>query len=84
MQRNLLSSSIDDVKARYEAAKPALNDLKIRREQLASRMALRIEQSKPELRRMATRSYLDIIDSIPRLARGVYPAKQDRPHPQKS
>ena len=65
MQRNLLSSSIDDVKARYEAAKPALNDLKIRREQLASRMALRIEQSKPELRRMATRSYLDIIDSIP-------------------
>ena len=64
-QRQLLSSSLNDVKARYEAAKPRLTMLQTEKDQLINRLMLRIEQSKTEFKRVILRNTTTIIDSIP-------------------
>lgn len=64
-QRERLNSSLDEVKQRYKKAQPKLNDLRMKKEQLRSRLLLRIEQFKPELKRIANRNITDITDSIP-------------------
>lgn len=64
MQREALSSSLDDVKARYERAKPKLEQLKLEKEQLKSRLMLRVEQAKPEFRRAALRNITNTVNSL--------------------
>lgn len=63
-QRAILSTSLDEVKARYEKAQPALADLKIKKEQVYNKLLLRIEQSKPEFRRAIAHNYTTLVDSI--------------------
>ena len=65
MQRDVLSTSLDEVKARYARVQPQLNNLKLEKEQLRSRLMLRIEQSKPEFRRAFLRNISNMADSVP-------------------
>lgn len=63
-QLELLGTSLDEVKARYRRVQPQLADLKTKRDQMRSRLTLRIEQCKPEFRRLATQNALDVADSV--------------------
>lgn len=64
-QRAMLESSLDDVKARYERAKPQLELLKSKRDQIISRLTLRIEQSKQEFKRVVNRNTCSVAEMIP-------------------
>lgn len=65
MQRKLLSTDLDAVKESYEKIQPRLNGLMLQKEQLNSKLRLRVEQSKTEFRRIASRNVMDLIDNIP-------------------
>lgn len=64
-QKKMLDSSLDDVKARYEAAKPQLDTLKQKKEQIMSKLRLRIEQSKLEFKRAVDQNALSVTSMIP-------------------
>ena len=64
-QKAMLDSSLDSVRTRYQAAKPQLEALKNRKEQIIARLNLRIEQSKHEFRRAANRNVLSIAEMVP-------------------
>ena len=61
----MLDSSLDDVKDRYEKAKPQLENLKSKRDQIVTRLNLRIEQSRHEFQRAVNKNTLAIADMIP-------------------
>lgn len=84
MQRELLGTSLDDVKERYRQAQPQLADLKTRRDQMYSRLMLRIEQCKPEFRRLAARNMADTADSVPVWIEEFTPSVSFGPVPTKS
>lgn len=65
LKRKLLGSSLDEVEKKRASVQPQLNDSKIRKEQVSSKLALRIEQSKQDFRRAANRNVLELIDKIP-------------------
>ena len=64
-QRAKLDSSLDEVRVRYDAAKPKLEMLKTKKEQLISKLKLKIEQSKHEFIRASNRNYLSVAEMIP-------------------
>lgn len=64
-QRAMLDSSLDEVKDRYEKAKPQLENLKSKRNQIVARLDLRIEQSRHEFQRAVYKNTLAIADMIP-------------------
>lgn len=64
-QRAMLDSSLNEVKARYDAAKPQLDALKSRKKQIIAKIMLRIEQGKSEFRRAVNRNTLSVVDRIP-------------------
>lgn len=64
-QRAMLDSSLDEVRARYESAKPQLDNLKTKKDQIIAKLMLRIEQSKSEFRRAVNRNTLSVADMIP-------------------
>jgi len=64
-QKRMLDSSLDDVKARYEAAKPQLDRLKQKKEQIMAKLRLRIEQSKHEFKRAVYQNALSVTNMIP-------------------
>jgi len=64
-QRQLLSKSLDEAKAQYDAIQPKLSDLKIRKDQLLNKMLLRIEQSQHDIRRAINSHHTALIDQIP-------------------
>ena len=64
-QRSMLDSSLDDVKARYEAAKPQLDDLKTKKDQIVAKVMLRIEQSRQEFERAVYQNALSVANMIP-------------------
>lgn len=64
-QRAMLDSSLDEVKERYERAKPRLENLKSKRDQIVARLNLRIEQSRHEFQRAVNKNTLTIADMIP-------------------
>ena len=64
-QRAMLDSSLDEVRARYEAAKPRLEMLRSKKEQVISKLKLKIEQSKHEFKRASNRNYLSVAEMIP-------------------
>lgn len=64
-QKMMLDSSLDDVKARYETAKPQLDTLKQKKEQILSKLRLRIEQSKHEFKRAVNQNALSVTSMIP-------------------
>ncbi len=61
MQRQLLTTDLAEIKARYDQARPRLQNLTTRKEQLYSGVMLRIEQCRSEFRRVVNRNYLDLI-----------------------
>ena len=65
MQRKMLSADLDEVKGRYARVQPKLKDLTTRKEQLRSRLMLRIEQSKHEFRRIVRTNMQELADSVP-------------------
>lgn len=65
MQRSMLGSSLDDVKKRYESIQPKLSELKAKKDQLYSRLMLKIEQTKPEFKRLSNRNTATLTESIP-------------------
>ena len=64
-QRSMLDVSLNDLKERYEKAKPQLEALKTRKEQVVTKINLRIEQSKHEFRRAVLRNTTSVTDMIP-------------------
>lgn len=64
-QKAMLDSSLDDVKDRYEKAKPQLENLKSKRDQIVTRLNLRIEQSRHEFQRAVNKNTLAIAEMIP-------------------
>lgn len=64
-QRTMLECSLDDVKARYEKAKPQLVTLKDKKKQIISSFLLLIEQSKQEFKRASNRNMLSMSEMIP-------------------
>ena len=64
-QRQLLSKSLEEAKAQYDAILPKLGDLKIRKDQLLNKMLLRIEQSQHDIRRAINSHHTALIDQIP-------------------
>ena len=64
-RKEMLCSSLEEVAARYEKEKPVLTHLTQEKEQIYSRMMLKIEQTKSEFKIMTNRNILESIDSIP-------------------
>lgn len=65
MQRSALASSLDSLKEKYEKAKPRLELLRVRKEQILSRLNLKIDQTKPDFKRLITTNINDLTDAIP-------------------
>lgn len=64
-QRTMLDSSLGEVKERYEKAKPQLENLKSKRDQIVAKLNLRIEQSRCDFQRATNKNTLAIADMIP-------------------
>lgn len=64
-QRAMLDSSLDEVKARYDAAKPQLEMLKSKKQQMIAKLQLRIEQSKNEFKRATYRNTVTVAEMVP-------------------
>lgn len=64
-QRAMLDSSLDEVRARYDAAKPQLEMLKIKKQQIIAKLQLRIEQSKTEFKRATYSNTITVAGMIP-------------------
>lgn len=64
-QRKMLESSLDDVKARYEKAKPKLDLLKVQKEQLISKIQVGIERGQREVENAALSYFTRLADKVP-------------------
>lgn len=64
-QRAMLDSSLDEVRARYDAAKPQLEMLKSKKQQIIAKLQLRIEQSKTEFKRATYRNTVTVSEMVP-------------------
>lgn len=64
-QKEMLGSSLDEIKERYKKAKPRMMDLKTRKEQLSHKFEIKIEQSKSEFKRAVTQNAMALVDSVP-------------------
>lgn len=64
-QRAMLDSSLDEVRARYDAAKPQLEMLKSKKQQIIAKLQLRIEQSKTEFKRATYRNTVTVTEMVP-------------------
>ena len=83
-QRNMINSSIDEIKRKYNDANPVLENLKVRKNQLYTRVMNRIEQLKPDFHRLVNRNILSMIDVVPgwvneykpKTELGIFPSKE--------
>ena len=64
-QRSMLDSSLTELKTRYEKAKPQLEMLKSKKEQIVAKINLKIEQSKHEFRKALNQNTLSLTTMIP-------------------
>jgi len=64
-QKSMLENSLDDLKKKYEKAKPQLKDLAIKRDQLEKRINLLIDQMMPEIRRYIQKYFADLNTNLP-------------------
>lgn len=64
-QRAMLDSSLDEVRARYDAAKPQLEMLKSKKQQIIANLQLRIERSKAEFKRATYSNTVTVAGMIP-------------------
>lgn len=83
-QRAMLRTSLDEVKKHYEEAKPQLETLKAKKEQLMNKMLLRIEQSKYEFRRAAIHHFEGLTDMVPAWIDSYDPTTKFKVVPTKS
>ena len=65
MHRAALATSLDGLKSKYEHAKPRLDALKIKKEQMYNKLVLKIDQLMPEFKRLSIRSVMNLADSVP-------------------
>ena len=64
-QKVMLDSSLEGIKQRYDAAKPQLDLLRNKKDQIISKLKLKIEQSRQEFKRVSNRNYLSLAETIP-------------------
>lgn len=83
-QRAMLDSSLEEVKARYDAAKPRLEMLRTKKEQVISELKLKIEQSKNEFKRAYNRNCLSVAEMIPGWINAFQPKNKFSVIPAKS
>ncbi len=83
-QRAMLETSLNELEERYEKAKPQLEALRLKKEQILSDMRLRIERSRFEFKRAADQNALSIIDKIPAWVQEYHPKTQIGAIPSKS
>ena len=84
MQRKMLQDGVNEIRKRYEKAKPELQSLVIRKDQLRSRMQIRVEQSRNGFQRAISNNMQELIDMVPvwvneyqlKTSLGVIPNKQ--------
>lgn len=72
-QREMLGSSLDEVKRRYKNVKPRVLDLQTKKDQLSHKFELKIEQSKPEFKRAVIQNMAQLADSVPVWIEGFEP-----------
>ena len=83
-QRAMLGGSLDDVKHRYEIAKPKLDSLRHKKEQIMGKLRLRIEQSNREFERAVHHMTFSVSDMVagwideyqPKNSLGIVPTKK--------
>lgn len=83
-QRAMLGGSLNDVRNRYMIAKPKLDTLKQKKEQIMGKLRLRIEQSNREFERALFHMTLSVSDMIagwindyePKSSLGIVPTKK--------
>ena len=68
-----LNRGLDEVKEKYEEAKPRLNNLEHKKELVAERLNNKIIMTMPEIRRCATQHIADLCRSIPAWASEFQP-----------
>lgn len=83
-QRAMLDSSLEEVKTRYDAAKPQLEMLRTKKEQVISELKLKIEQSKNEFKRAYNRNCLSVAEMIPGWINAFQPKNKFSVIPTKS
>ena len=83
-QRAMLDSSLEEVKARYDAAKPRLEMLRTKKEQVISELKLKIEQSKNEFKRAYNRNCLSVAEMFPGWINAFQPKNKFSVIPAKS
>lgn len=83
-QRAMLDSSLEEVKTRYDAAKPQLEMLRTKKEQVISELKLKIEQSKNEFKRAYNRNFLSVAEMIPGWINAFQPKNKFSAIPTKS
>lgn len=83
-QRAMLDSSLEEVKARYDSAKPQLEMLRTKKEQVISELKLKIEQSKNEFKRAYNRNFLSVAEMIPGWINAFQPKNKFSVIPTKS
>lgn len=83
-QRAMLDSSLEEVKTRYDAAKPQLEMLRTKKEQVISELKLKIEQSKNEFKRAYNRNFLSVAEMIPGWINAFQPKNKFSVIPTKS
>lgn len=64
-QRKMLTSPVEDIKARYEKAKPQLEMLIRQKEQFETKMTLKLNRMKPELTHIIDKNYRTICENVP-------------------
>ena len=74
-QRSMLDSSLKELTARYETAKPQLEMLKNKKQQIITKINLKIETCKHEFRRAVNRNTLSTAEMIPDWVNSYEPKK---------
>ena len=64
-QKTMLSASLDDLKAKYDRAKPRLTALETKKKQILDKLIFRIEQSKSMFKRAVVSNCTEISNLIP-------------------
>ncbi|MBQ7875865.1 MAG: dynamin family protein [Clostridia bacterium] len=72
-QRRILNAPLEEIKARYEKAKPKLDMLTIQKNQFETKMTLKVNRMKPELERLIENNYRTICTHVPIWLEGYKP-----------
>lgn len=65
MQKEILSSSLNDLKAKYEETAPKINELKTQKENVRQKLSISARKALEEVERVTRQNYTDLMNYIP-------------------